>query len=105
MKFFKLHNDWKWIIGMIVALIIGYFIYNNFEARNILRWLAVLLSFSGVGILFYSFAGIFTKKKFLKWIVTILLVLTSIFIYVQTKKDKVVYMQEDVLYVHPKAHR
>jgi hypothetical protein len=101
MKFNK--NIVYWIIGIIVILIIGALLTFSFEFRNAIRWFTVLISFSGVGIIFYSFAGIFTQNKIKKWISTILMVIACILFYTWMHKDpSVVQMKEDVLYVHPK---
>ena len=95
------HIIW-WITGISILLIFILFMVS-FTFRDIIRWFLVLLSLSGVGILFYSLAGIFTQVKLKKWIVTILLIAISSFVYYETHKyPKVVQMQEDVLYVHPK---
>ena len=100
----KINDDVKWIIGVILGLLIGYLLYSSFTTRNIMRWFLVMLSFLGVGIVFHAFAGIFTKNNLKKWVATLLLIILCIFIYKQTHKEsKVIYMQEDVLYIQPRS--
>lgn len=72
--------------------------------ENTAKYLIALISFAGVGVIFYSFAGVFTQKKLYRWLITILLALLCVFFYwLANKPSKVVQMKEDILYVKPKA--
>lgn len=105
----KERDSGKWLKLFIIAVIlfIGLSIfYSTYVLGIAAKWFVAFISFSAVGTIFYAFAGVFTKKKLIKWLVTVVLVCFSFFIYWQTHKEpKVVHMQEDVLYIKPKAHR
>jgi len=70
--------------------------------EHIGKYIVALFSFTGVGIIVYSFSGVFTQKKSYRWLLTILIAMISLFIFYETNKDHVQYMKEDVLYIKPK---
>jgi len=105
---FKKHLNWilpiliTALILTIVSLISANISMDKLVTiRVILRYLAGGISFLGVGVILYSFSGIFTKKKIIRYIATVLLVVVSIFMYNEWKTPKVVKMKEDVIYIKP----
>jgi hypothetical protein len=105
----KVEKSHKWLKLIVIAVILFLSLsvyYSTFVLGIAAKWLIALIPFSGVGIIFYSFAGIFTQKKLYKYLITALLVCFCYYIYYEINKPpKVVHMQEDVLYIKPKAHR
>jgi hypothetical protein len=94
----------KIIIATIVVFLLLGILYSIFILGINAMWFAAFIPFVGVGCIFYAFAGAFTKKKINKYLITILLVVLSFFIYwLINKPSKVVHMREDVIYVKPKA--
>ena len=102
-----------WIILLILTL---FSVYSYFDIeltgfhttlRIIGKYCLMAISFSAVGIIFYSFyQAIFAKhkkRKLICWGLTILTVSICITWYVwDHSPSKVVRMKEDVLYILPK---
>jgi hypothetical protein len=102
----KKNNAIWWILGVLIVIGLGVLSAVSFEFRSIVRWFTMLISFSGVGVIFYSFAGIFTTNKIKKWLATIILIAICVFIFVKLQEGpKVIRMEEDVIYILPKAKR
>lgn len=95
------HSAVKWILPISIA-IICFLTFHSTIIRIIARYGLVLLSFTGVSIIFYAFAGIFTKKRILKLILTICLFAMCIFVRYEIRNThRPVRMKEDVLYILP----
>lgn len=63
------------------------------------------MSATGVALIFYYFAAVFTKKKLYKLLFVLLMSAMCVFIYYEINhpRKKVVRMKEDVLYILPKS--
>ena len=69
----------------------------------IVRYGVMMISFLAIACIIYAFAGIFTKNKLLKWIITICIAVAIIFIHYRIKNPRVVQLKENVLYILPKS--
>jgi hypothetical protein len=68
---------------------------------SILIYLLIAAVFLGVCYLLYSFLGVFIQEKKRKVIITVILAVLSLSIYLYEDNRHVIYMKEDVMYVHP----
>jgi len=70
--------------------------------QSVIRWIFITISFSAVVCLFWSFAGVFTQKKWFKITLVGIMIFVSVGAYVLNNgRSKVVYQKEDVLYIKP----
>jgi hypothetical protein len=97
-------NTKKWLIVSVFILIIVIMFYSVF-LDIILRHGLMAMVFAAVAILFYSFVGAFTQKRLLKSILTVCFFIVCFLIYDQThnKRNHVVHMKENVIYIAPKS--
>ena len=66
------------------------------------RYFAIMFVVSSVTIIFYHFICIFCKKKWLKYLITAIILSLCLFWYIESKKEpKIVRMKEDILYIKP----
>jgi hypothetical protein len=72
------------------------------NSRILIHWFATLILCGATLCIFYYFAKAITKKRYMTWVVVLLLTACSIFLYVERHRPtQAVYFQEDVLYVEP----
>jgi len=96
-------------IGVIVVKIIIIYLLSvklSIDFRIIIeiigRYFAIIFVVSSVTIIFYHFICIFCKKKWLKYLITAIILSLCLFWYIESKKEpKIVRMKEDVLYIKP----
>jgi len=68
--------------------------------RDILTTIVAIASLSTVVLLIWYFTGVFTRKKVKRICIVTIIVIFGVFIYLRNR-PRVVYMQEDVLYIKP----
>ena len=94
-------------IGMVVVIIICLLTMNlsvgfHIVIGMIARYSAIMFVVSSVTIIFYHFIYIFCKKKWLKYLITAIILTLCLFWYIESKRGpKIVRMKEDVLYIKP----
>jgi O-antigen ligase len=89
-----------WVILAIFAILVA-LIYQSALIRIALMYGIKILFALFVSCLFYAFAGIFTKKRGLKYIITVCLLCVVMFVRYEVRQPHVVQMEEDVIYILP----
>ena len=92
-----------WIM-VLVLLLIAIIMLHTFALRIFVRWGGAFISFIIVAYIFYYFLGIFPSlNKRVKYLLTVCMIIMSIFVYYEFNKPRVVHMKEDVMYILPKS--
>jgi hypothetical protein len=96
-------NYLKWLIPLLIVILTAGVLHVQ-----LIRIIAVygfkIFYFAIIAVVFYAFAGIFTKKIWLKWILTICIYAGCFLIHYEVNNyhPRAVQMKEDVLYILPK---
>jgi uncharacterized oligopeptide transporter (OPT) family protein len=96
----------KIIIWSIIAVLLLVAVINYFLGTSIIRiaqtYTFAVISISAVTCIIWYFVGVFVKKTWKRILITSLMIVFCVFLYILDHRPaKVIYLEEDVLYIIP----